>query len=151
MTVRRRLERLVTERYGRDGDVLERGWGVTPYEAGIVAAHSGWWALEGVLARLGTTFQAVHVEVRLDLLFRDLLEHPDDAPSVEWARRYGYCDASAVSRAFRTRFRTSLGDARRMVGWGPGSRQSATSRGAPAASHGAGRRTPESLDSSARL
>jgi hypothetical protein len=107
------LGALFCERYGRDGNVIEVGRPVTLLEAGYATA-GGWWVLQSALDEMTTSFQTEHFNARLDLLFRDLLTHPEDRADEQWARRYGYSSVSAASRAFRQRFRLELRDVRKM-------------------------------------
>jgi hypothetical protein len=108
-----RLEELVCARYGRDGDVLHRGHRLLLQEAGYGTVGM-WSSMQAVLHSAGTSFQTVEVNTRLDLLFRDLISYPEDAPSSTWAQLYGYSTAAAASRAFRARFELPLGYVRRM-------------------------------------
>jgi hypothetical protein len=116
--VRARLDALLVSRYGRDGDAVQRGHSVSLYEAGL-PTWTGWWALPraldpGEAGEIGTSFQTLQLSTRLDLLFRDLLEYPDDQPDKNWAWRYGYRSSSALSRACRGWYDTGVGDIRRM-------------------------------------
>lgn len=107
------LDDLIESRYGRDGDILRRGYGVTVYEAGLATGVMGWnlrTALDPALAG----FRMEQIGGRMDLLFRDLLEHPEDPPVREWALRYGYLSPAAASRAFGRHFGLGIGDVRRM-------------------------------------
>jgi len=108
-----RLEGLLTERYGRDGDLLERGYKLSLVEAGYRTIGL-WSALQSVLNDAGTSFQTEETNIRLDLLLQDLLEHPDDPPTSLWSQRYGYATPSAAARAFRARFGFTVAYARRM-------------------------------------
>lgn len=130
--VRADLEALVQERYGRDGDVLERGYRLSFQEAGYRTAIYWWW-MRAWLESADTSFQVVSISVRMDLMFRDLLTHPDDARTPAWAQRYGYSDPSAAGGAFRKRFGLRLGYVRRMGSLG---RWLATAPSAPLATNG---------------
>jgi hypothetical protein len=107
------LDALFCERYGRDGNAIEVGHPVTLLEAGY-ATTGVWSALQAALDAMTTSFQTEHLNARLDLLFRDLLTHPEDRANREWAQRYGYSSVSAASRAFRMGFRLELRDVRKM-------------------------------------
>jgi len=107
------LDALFCERYGRDGNAIEVGHPVTLLEAGY-ATTGVWSALQSALDAMTMSFQTEHLNARLDLLFRDLLTHPEDQANGEWAQRYGYSSVSAASRAFRGRFRLELRDVRKM-------------------------------------
>jgi hypothetical protein len=107
------LDALFYERYGRDGNSIEVGHPVTLLEAGY-ATTGVWSALQSALDAMTMSFQTEHLNARLDLLFRDLLTHPEDRANGEWAQRYGYSSLSAASRAFRGRFRLEFRDVRKM-------------------------------------
>jgi hypothetical protein len=107
------LDALFCERYGRDGDAIKVGHPVTLLEAGY-ATTGVWSALQSALDAMTMSFQTEHLNARLDLLFRDLLTHPEDRANGEWAQRYGYSSVSAASRAFRGRFRLELRDVRKL-------------------------------------
>jgi hypothetical protein len=111
--VLRKLDALLRERYGRDGNALQTGYPVTLIEAGY-ATGGGWWTLQSTLANLTKSFQTEDLQTRLDFLFCDLLTHPDDAADRAWATRYGYASPSAATRAFRSRFRLTVRDIRAM-------------------------------------
>src|SRR3712207_6606962 len=93
------LDDLVLRRYGRGGDILKRGYKLSALDAGYATGRF-WWNLDDDV----TSFQTAHVAGRLDLVFRDLLDHPEERSDQFWAARYGYASPSAVSRAFMQRF-----------------------------------------------
>jgi hypothetical protein len=108
------LGALLRERYGRSGDLLERGYGVS-FDEAACRVPALWWVLHPAKAQGAVaSFLAEHIEVRLDLLLGELLDHPDERASVEWARRYGYSTPSAAGRGLRSRYRLTLGDVRRV-------------------------------------
>lgn len=107
------LHALLHRRYGRDRDARSGGQKVSLMEAGY-GTLGAWWPLEDSLARSGTSFIIEDLQVRLDLMFQDLLLHPGEPLTSEWTLRYGYRSPSAATRAFRARFGVSVGDARRM-------------------------------------
>lgn len=109
----RRLDEVLVARYGRDGDILDRGYRLDLQEAGYATVGVSS-ALQSALDGAGTSFQTVAIETRLDLLFQDLLSHPRDVADGEWAERYGYSSVSAAYRAFRERFGIPVGEVRRM-------------------------------------
>lgn len=113
------LSKLLNERYGRDGDIEERGYRVSLREAGY-ATGGAWMYLQAARwpksapVEWETSFRALDLETRLDLLLRDILEHPEDPADDAWSRRYGYGSPSAAARAFRSWHRLDLGEARRI-------------------------------------
>jgi hypothetical protein len=115
------LTKLLNERYGRDSDsdIDERGYRVSLREAGY-ATGGAWMYLQAARwpkaapVEWSTSFRALDLETRLDLLLKDILEHPEDPADDRWARRYGYGSPSAAARAFRSWYRLDLGEARRI-------------------------------------
>jgi hypothetical protein len=108
-----RLDALLVERYGRDGDVLDRGYRLSLVEAGYGTVGL-WSGLQSALHDAGTSFQTQELNTRLDLLLRDVLLHPDDKPTGRWAQVYRDSTPTAAARAFRARYGFPLAYARRM-------------------------------------
>ena len=108
------LRALLAGRYGRTAKPSKDGYGLTLVGAGY-ALTGGWWSLQKALDAGGTTYHDVDWDVRLDALLADVLLHPDDAATDEWAARYGYASVGALARAFRARYGLPLGHVRRVA------------------------------------
>jgi hypothetical protein len=107
------LKALIRECYGRDGQITARGELLGIQGAGY-RLGLGWWGVRDALAAAGTSFQTVDVSLRLDLVVRDLLLHPQDPADADWAWSYGYRSPDALARAFRYRFGLGIGEVRRI-------------------------------------
>jgi hypothetical protein len=107
------LRALLAVSYGRTATPSNEGYGLSLAAAGY-GLTGGWWSLQKGLGAGGTSFQTVQSDVRLDMLLADVLLHPDDPATDEWAARYGYASAGALGRAFRDRYDVGLGHVRRV-------------------------------------